>query len=574
MDLGCCLPLLAPAFRERLLGYLVPRELPAGTAIVREGERTAEMFFVVAGSARIRRDDLDVGTVGPGDHFGELGLLASLPRSASVVAGTPISLLSLDEDAYARLARDEPQLALSLVHVLVGGLAERLGEMTDRVSSLLRERSLPRRASVEVRTDGTTRRVATGTPAGSLLPRSIDGHPVVGALVARKPVSLDTPIASDASLAPITTAHWEGERIRRASLGLLLLEAARQVAPGAVRRLGPSQGGVQLVEITPGREGEGVDLHRLAETLAGAMRALVAADQPFLHEWWTVEEASAYFHEQGSADTTLLLQVWREAMVPLVSCGETRAISFGPVVPRTRDVGPFQLEADREGIYLVTSPTSPGSAGRHGRVVRPAAEAMTSEHARWLAALGVTSVGAFNARVRRRRGDPAGPRRRGLPREAHRRASPTTIASRRRSRDASSASPGRRRRARPPSSSGSRCSSRSTASYPLALSLDDYYVDREQDAARRARRVRLRGARGARPRAPPRRTLGRLLRGESVRTAALRLPRRQEPPRAAGPSSARARPGAAARGHPRPQPGSSATACASDAGVPDLHPAR
>ena len=95
---------------------------------------------------------------------------------------------------------------------------------------------------------------------------------------------------------------------------------------------------------------------------------------------------------------------------------------------------------------------------------------------------------------------------------------------------------------------------------PVRISLDDYYVDRDASPRRRQRRPRLRGARGAaarpawRPRRPPAR------RREEVQTAHYDFRAGVSHP-AGGPRLQPARrPGADARGHPRPQPGDAAGA--------------
>jgi uridine kinase len=240
---------------------------------------------------------------------------------------------------------------------------------------------------VEIRQNGQTHLVALGTRIGDLLPSRVEGADVVAGLLDFKPVSLDTPLSADATIAPLTSGHWEGERVRRASIGLVLLEAARHVGHGVVQRLGASMGSAQLVEITE----RPIDLPDFAQRLEETMHALVAADVPLTPEWWTVEEATSYFQEERAEDVVQLLATWRDAMVPLVSCGETRVVAFGPLLPRAGRVGFFRIATDRGRLFLVTNEAT----GNAPRALRPAAEAMTSEHASWLAKLGMKHVGAF-----------------------------------------------------------------------------------------------------------------------------------------------------------------------------------
>ena len=154
--LGPCLPHFDAALCARLTPYLDAVSFPAGAVVVREGARDADMYFVISGDGRIDRGDLELMRIGPGDHFGELGLLASRARGASVIATSELSLQRLSIDRYRALVREQPDVAIALVHALVDGLGDRLMEMTERVGVLLRERSLPRRTSVEIRIDGET----------------------------------------------------------------------------------------------------------------------------------------------------------------------------------------------------------------------------------------------------------------------------------------------------------------------------------------------------------------------------------------------------------------------------------
>ena len=68
---------------------------PAGTTIVEEGLLGETMFVVTSGEAKVMRGKRRLGTVRPGDFFGEVALLDGAPRSASVVAETPVVAIRL-----------------------------------------------------------------------------------------------------------------------------------------------------------------------------------------------------------------------------------------------------------------------------------------------------------------------------------------------------------------------------------------------------------------------------------------------------------------------------------------------
>lgn len=92
---------------------------PAGTTIVEEGLLGETMFVVLSGEARVVKGKRRLGTVRPGDFFGEVALLDGAPRSASVVAETPLEAIRLYRRTLLKVLVAEPQLALKILDSLV-----------------------------------------------------------------------------------------------------------------------------------------------------------------------------------------------------------------------------------------------------------------------------------------------------------------------------------------------------------------------------------------------------------------------------------------------------------------------
>jgi len=374
-----------PVEQRTVIERFVERQtFPAGTTLLREGERTRDLFFVLDGDAELRRGDLQLRGVRAGDHVGELGLLAGSTRAATLVATTALTVARLDERAWNALKDKEPSAAVALVQALVAALGTRLTDMTDSVGALLRERSVPRRVEVDVEVSGEQRVVRTGTPIGTLLPEEVDGAPVVAALLDRKMVPLTTPLTAPARVEPLTRAHWEGDRVVRESSILLLLEAASRV-PGLRVRVGVSMGNSTWLEL-----GGCADPAIAVEQLQSAINNLIERDVPFREEWWTIEEARSHFAEQGWSHAVALLETHREATVVLVSCGTVYALRVGATVARASMLrGARLLKADDGAVLLTGAP--PGNLD-----ARSAWAETMREHARFLATRGATSVGAFN----------------------------------------------------------------------------------------------------------------------------------------------------------------------------------
>ncbi|HET6714325.1 MAG TPA: cyclic nucleotide-binding domain-containing protein [Actinomycetota bacterium] len=90
-----------------------------GEAVVREGELGETLFVVLEGEAKVVRGKRKVGTVLPGDFFGELAAIDAQPRSASVIAVTPLRVLRLFRRHLLGLLEDEPQVTLKLLDGIV-----------------------------------------------------------------------------------------------------------------------------------------------------------------------------------------------------------------------------------------------------------------------------------------------------------------------------------------------------------------------------------------------------------------------------------------------------------------------
>jgi CRP-like cAMP-binding protein len=69
--------------------------VPEGKRLVNEGEYAYHFLAIEEGTASVRHGDEEIATLGPGDVFGEMGLLERTQRNASVVATSPMRLISL-----------------------------------------------------------------------------------------------------------------------------------------------------------------------------------------------------------------------------------------------------------------------------------------------------------------------------------------------------------------------------------------------------------------------------------------------------------------------------------------------
>lgn len=92
------IPVFASLPDEALLGiapFVAETTVPAGAVVLKEGDFAYEFMAIQEGEADVLRGDVRVGTLGPGDFFGEIAVLDKTLRTASVVARTPLRLVSL-----------------------------------------------------------------------------------------------------------------------------------------------------------------------------------------------------------------------------------------------------------------------------------------------------------------------------------------------------------------------------------------------------------------------------------------------------------------------------------------------
>jgi cAMP-dependent protein kinase regulator len=111
---------LAPKALERLLAALTVRDLDAGGVAIEQGSEGREAFVVVRGTLRAERTSASdaaptlLAVLGPGAIFGEMALVSSAPRAASVIAQEPVTLLVVARAALETMAQTEPAIGREL----------------------------------------------------------------------------------------------------------------------------------------------------------------------------------------------------------------------------------------------------------------------------------------------------------------------------------------------------------------------------------------------------------------------------------------------------------------------------
>ncbi len=89
-----------------------------GRELVREGDFSYELWAIEEGEAEVLRDGEHLADLGPGDFFGEIGLLEKDLRTATVVAKTPMRLITLTGWDLKRMERTMPEAVARVRKVL------------------------------------------------------------------------------------------------------------------------------------------------------------------------------------------------------------------------------------------------------------------------------------------------------------------------------------------------------------------------------------------------------------------------------------------------------------------------
>ena len=102
---------LTDSQRERVAERLQEVEVDLGAVLARQGDFAYHLFVVREGTAVVTIDGELVTSLGPGNTFGEIGVLDHGVRTANVVAATPMRLLTMTVWDFDELAADLPEFA-------------------------------------------------------------------------------------------------------------------------------------------------------------------------------------------------------------------------------------------------------------------------------------------------------------------------------------------------------------------------------------------------------------------------------------------------------------------------------
>ena len=107
------IPLFSDASEDELKQVAVfaqSKEISEGTKVISEGGFSRELMAIEDGTAEVTRDGEHVADLGPGDIFGEQGMLDDDVRSATVIATSPLKLITMGHFEVKRLKKNAPDV--------------------------------------------------------------------------------------------------------------------------------------------------------------------------------------------------------------------------------------------------------------------------------------------------------------------------------------------------------------------------------------------------------------------------------------------------------------------------------
>ena len=104
---------------KKIASFMTPINTKAGRDLTVQGTPGREFMIIVEGEASVRRNGRLIASLGPGDFFGELAVIAGVPRTATVTAESEMLIETLNRREFSSLLDESPRLAKK---ILVGAV--------------------------------------------------------------------------------------------------------------------------------------------------------------------------------------------------------------------------------------------------------------------------------------------------------------------------------------------------------------------------------------------------------------------------------------------------------------------
>lgn len=250
--------------------------------------------------------------------------------------------------------------------------------------------------------DGRPLECEAGTTAGALAPDPGAGLPFVACLVNNDVRSLAYPLDVNCSLRFLTMADSRGMRVYRNSLTFILAKAAFDLFPKAEYTLQHSLGAGYFCSLDmPGASSLPENAVR---RLQSRMRELIRQDMPIERHRISFADAMSLFEKHGMPDKLNLLRFHNPPKIVLYKCGDYFDVSHGPLAPSTGVLDRFALSRYPPG-FAIRFPEPEKNCRLTPLEKQPCLFRVFQEHKRWGKIVGVSTAGTLNELIAEKRFD-------------------------------------------------------------------------------------------------------------------------------------------------------------------------
>ena len=128
---------LDEAHLQSLAGVMTRRSFPKNRIVLQAGDPTDSLYIILSGRIRVQMADDEgkeviLAVLGPGDFFGEMGLMDDEPRAASVLSTEQCEFVVITKSDFDALLKNNFGIAM----VIMRGLVKRLREADRKIESL------------------------------------------------------------------------------------------------------------------------------------------------------------------------------------------------------------------------------------------------------------------------------------------------------------------------------------------------------------------------------------------------------------------------------------------------------
>jgi signal transduction histidine kinase len=122
-------PGITPDEVQELISHSQVHSYPIGAVLCRENQVESTFYMILEGEVKVTKninqsEERLLKTLGPGDFFGEMGLIHNAPRAATVTAKTDIVALELEKDAFDDVLNHSASISMAMVREISNRLRE------------------------------------------------------------------------------------------------------------------------------------------------------------------------------------------------------------------------------------------------------------------------------------------------------------------------------------------------------------------------------------------------------------------------------------------------------------------